>query len=150
MESMPGSKAEVRKAREEGVKFLCQYQPIEIVGETKVEGVKFARTQLSEPDASGRQKPEIIEGSECFVPAEHVVIAFGFDPHEISWLDDYQISTNPKGLVHAKQVNKHPFQTSNDKVFAGGDIVRGADLVVTAIFEGRSAAKSIMNYLGVN
>ncbi|MBK2126313.1 glutamate synthase subunit beta [Fangia hongkongensis] len=145
--AMPGSYREVYKAKEEGVKFLWHHQPIEIIGKDKVEGVKFAKTELVQQENTGKMELKVIEDSEIIIPAERVVIAFGFKPNALSWLNDYQVKTDQSGRIIAKGANKHPFQTSDDKIFAGGDIRRGADLVVTAIFEGRSAAKSILNYL---
>ncbi len=145
--SMPGSKKEVRNAKEEGVKFLWNYQPIEILGQDKVEGVKLVKTRLLESDSDNRASLEMIEGSEFILPADKVVIAFGFKPNPPEWLAHFKITCDPSGKVIAKGANQYPFQTSNAKVFSGGDMVRGSDLVVTAVFEGRSAAKSILNYL---
>ena len=148
-ENMPGSRKEVENAREEGVKFLFNRQPIAIVGEGKVEGVKVVRTQMGEPDENGRRKPEVVPGSEEILPADAVLIAFGFKASPAEWFDKHQIKTNDWGLVVAPEEARHPFQTSNEKVFAGGDMVRGSDLVVTAIWEGRQAAKGILSYLKV-
>ena len=78
--NMPGSRKEVANAKEEGVKFEFNRQPIEVVGTDKVEGVKFVTTQLGEPDANGRRRPEPIPGSEEVIPADRVLIAFGFVP----------------------------------------------------------------------
>ncbi|MFK7159494.1 FAD-dependent oxidoreductase [Marinospirillum sp. MEB164] len=148
-ENMPGSRKEVENAREEGVKFLFNRQPIAIVGEGKVEGVKVVRTQMGEPDEKGRRRPEIVPGSEEILPADAVLVAFGFQASPANWFEQHQINTNQWGLVEAPEKAKHPFQTSNEKVFAGGDMVRGSDLVVTAIWEGREAAKGILSYLKV-
>ncbi len=148
-ENMPGSKREVANAREEGVQFLFNRQPVAVVGEGKVEGVKVVTTQLGEPDEKGRRRPEVVPGSEEILPADVVLIAFGFRPNPPSWLADHQISTNEWGGVVAPEHQQFKFQTSNPKVFAGGDMVRGSDLVVTAIWEGREAAAGILDYLGV-
>lgn len=145
--NMPGSRKEVANAKEEGVKFLFNRQPIEVVGTDKVEGVKFVTTQLGEPDANGRRRPEPIPGSEEIVPADRVLIAFGFRPSPQPWFAEYGIETDDGGLVRAQ--GAAPFQTTNEKVFAGGDMVRGSDLVVTAIAEGRQAAEGILDYLEV-
>ncbi len=147
-ENMPGSKREVSNAKEEGVAFLWNRQPVEIVGNGKVEGVKLVTTQLGAPDARGRRSPEVIPGSEEIVPADHVIVAFGFRPSPQPWFADHGISLDQAGRVIAKG-NTHAFQTSNPKVFAGGDMVRGSDLVVTAVYEGRQAAEGILEYLNV-
>ena len=148
-ENMPGSKREVANAREEGVQFLFNRQPVAVVGEGKVEGVKVVTTQLGEPDEKGRRRPEVVPGSEEVLPADVVLIAFGFRPNPPDWLVDHKISTNDWGGVVAPEHQQFKFQTSNPKVFAGGDMVRGSDLVVTAIWEGREAATGILDYLGV-
>ncbi|MDP2827326.1 MAG: FAD-dependent oxidoreductase [Sulfuricellaceae bacterium] len=146
--NMPGSKREVNNAREEGVQFLWNRQPVEVVGNGKVEGVKLVTTQLGAPDARGRQTPEIIPGSEEIIPCDHVIVAFGFRPNPQPWFTDFGITTDQAGRVVASG-HSHTFQTGNPKVFAGGDMVRGSDLVVTAVNEGRLAAKGILEFLGV-
>jgi glutamate synthase (NADPH) small chain len=148
-ENMPGSRREVQNAREEGVNFLFNRQPIAIVGDGKVEGVKVVTTALGEPDHNGRRKPEPVPGSEEILPADKVLIAFGFRPSPAPWFADHQIKTNTWGGVEAPEHQTYKFQTSNPKVFAGGDMVRGSDLVVTAIWEGREAAQGILDYLDV-
>ncbi len=148
-ENMPGSKREVANAREEGVDFLFNRQPIAIVGDDKVEGVKVVTTKLGEPDENGRRRPEPIAGSEEILPADVVLIAFGFRPSPAPWFADHQINVNDWGGVEAPEKQTYKFQTSNEKVFAGGDMVRGSDLVVTAIWEGREAAEGILDYLNV-
>jgi glutamate synthase (NADPH/NADH) small chain len=148
--NMPGSMREVENAKEEGVEFLWNRQPIEIVGDNgKVTGVKLATTQLGEPDDRGRRRPEVVPGSEEVLDADAVIIAFGFRPSPASWFADYDIQINDWGGVQASTDPKLKFQTTNQKVFAGGDMVRGSDLVVTAVFEGREAAQGILNYLEV-
>lgn len=148
-ENMPGSRREVHNAKEEKVRFLWNRQPIEIVGETQVEGVRVVATQLGKPDARGRRSPEPIPGSEEIVPADRVIIAFGFRPSPAAWFKDFDIATDSGGRVIAPASARFKFQTANPKVFAGGDMVRGSDLVVTAVFEGRQAAEGILDYLGV-
>ena len=147
--NMPGSRKEVKNAKDEGVKFLFNRQPIAIVGEDKVEGVKVVETRLGEPDARGRRSPEPIPGSEQVLAADAVIIAFGFRPSPADWFADKQIDTDSQGRVVAPEQAQYKFQTSNPKVFAGGDMVRGSDLVVTAIWEGRQAAEGILDYLEV-
>jgi glutamate synthase (NADPH/NADH) small chain len=148
--NMPGSVREVKNAREEGVNFLFNRQPIEIVGENgKVVGVKVVTTQLGEPDSRGRRSPEPIPNSEEILPADAVILAFGFRPSPAAWFDGQSIKMDGSGRVVAPEQQAYKFQTSNPKVFAGGDMVRGSDLVVTAIWEGRQAAEGILDYLGV-
>ncbi|AXY42843.1 FAD-dependent oxidoreductase [Halomonas sp. JS92-SW72] len=148
-ENMPGSRREVANAREEGVEFLFNRQPVAVVGEGKVEGVKVVRTRLGEPDENGRRRPEVVPGSEEVIPADAVVIAFGFQPDPPAWFADHGIEVDERDRVKAPEQGQFRFQTSHAKVFAGGDMVRGSDLVVTAIHEGRQAAEGILDYLGV-
>lgn len=148
-ENMPGSRREVANAREEGVEFLFNRQPVAVVGEEKVEGVKVVRTRLGEPDENGRRRPEVVPGSEEIIAADAVVVAFGFQASPAPWFDSANIELNDWDLVKAPENGQYAFQTSNEKIFAGGDMVRGSDLVVTAIYEGRQAAEGILNYLGV-
>jgi len=149
--NMPGSKREVANAKEEGVEFLWNRQPVEIIGNGKVEGVKLVTTQLGKPDARGRRRPEVVEGSEEIIEADRVIIAFGFRPSPADWFADHNLKLHDDGRmkVYGEVLAKHKFQTANPKVFAGGDMVRGSDLVVTAVFEGREAAEGILDYLGV-
>lgn len=148
-DNMPGSKREVVNAIEEGVEFLFNRQPVAVVGEGKVEGVKVVSTQMGEPDENGRRRPEVVPGSEEIIPADVVLVAFGFRPSPEPWFTDYDININSWGAVEAVEKQEFKFQTSNPKVFAGGDMVRGSDLVVTAIWEGREAADGILDYLKV-
>ncbi|MCL6270583.1 FAD-dependent oxidoreductase [Sansalvadorimonas sp. 2012CJ34-2] len=147
--NMPGSRKEVKNAKQEGVRFLFNRQPVGIVGDGKVEGVKVVTTQLGEPDENGRRRPEPVAGSEEILPADAVLIAFGFRPSPADWFKDHDVQTDEGGRVIAPEQAEYPFQTSNPKVFAGGDMVRGSDLVVTAIWEGRQAAEGIMDYLDI-
>jgi glutamate synthase (NADPH/NADH) small chain len=149
-ENMPGSRKEVANAKEEGVQFLFNRQPIEVVGEDgKVTGVKVVETKLGEADNNGRRRPEPIPGSEEILPADAVIVAFGFRPSPADWFEPKNVATDDSGRVQAVEEQEFPFQTSNEKIFAGGDMVRGSDLVVTAIWEGREAAKGILDYLDV-
>jgi len=148
-ENMPGSRREVQNSKEEGVEFLFHRQPLEIVGGDHVTGVKVIATELGEPGSDGRRRPEPVAGTEELLPADAVVIAFGFQPDPPSWFDDFKLETLPSGRIRVATLGEYPFQTTNPKVFAGGDMVRGSDLVVTAVFEGREAAKGIAAYLGV-
>lgn len=146
--NMPGSKREVSNAKEEGVQFLWNRQPVGIVAHEGALGVQLVTTRLGEPDARGRRTPEVVAGSDEIVPADRVIIAFGFQPNPPEWFAAQQIKTDERGRVTTLG-KKHAMQTSNPKVFAGGDMVRGADLVVRAVFEGRQAAEGILGYLGV-
>ena len=148
-ENMPGSRREVANSKEEGVNFLFNRQPLEIVGGDRVTGVKVIQTRMGEPGSDGRRRPETVPGTEEILPADAVLIAFGFRPSPAAWLDEHGIETLPSGRVRISTLGDHPFQTTNPKVFAGGDMVRGSDLVVTAVFEGREAAQGIASYLGV-
>jgi glutamate synthase (NADPH/NADH) small chain len=148
-ENMPGSRREVANSKEEGVNFLFNQQPLEIIGTDKVTGVRLIETRLGDPDDSGRRRPEPVAGSEHVVPADAVLIAFGFRPSPAAWFNDFEIEVLPNGRVHIKDEASFAFQTSNPKIFAGGDMVRGSDLVVTAVFEGREAAKGIVRYLQI-
>ena len=148
--NIPGSEREVANAREEGVQFLWNRQPLEILGEQRVQGIRVAATQLGEPDAQGRRRPRVVAGSEQVLPADRVILAFGFRPSPAAWFAEFTIETQHNGLVRTQgQDGRFAFQTANPKVFAGGDMVRGSSLVVHAVHEGRSAAQGIVDYLGV-
>lgn len=147
--NMPGSRREVYNAKEEGVKFLWNRQPIEIVGDGRVEGVKVIETQLGAPDERGRRRPEPVPGSEKVIAADRIIIAFGFRPSPADWFDSHRIRVDERDRVIVAKHGKLRYQTDNPKIFAGGDMVRGSDLVVTAVWEGREAAKGILTYLGV-
>ncbi len=145
--NMPGSRREVQNAKEEGVIFNFNIQPIDILGNEKVEGVKIVQTELGEPDQNGRRIPIPISGSERIYNADVVIVAFGFRASPAEWFNDFNVQTRKNGLVIADEDQKFKFQTSNEKIFSGGDMVRGSDLVVTAIWEGREAGKSIIKYV---
>lgn len=147
--NMPGSRREVANAKEEGVRFMFNRQPVAIVGTEQVEGVKVVTTQLGEPDERGRRRPEVVAGSEEIIMADAVIIAFGFQPSPPDWLQLHKIETDERGRIRAPEYGEYKFQTTNPKVFAGGDMVRGSDLVVTAIWEGRQAADGILDFLDV-
>ena len=148
--NIPGSQREVANAREEGVQFLWNCQPLEILGEQRVQGIRLASTQLGEPDAQGRRRPRVVPGSEQLLPADRVIIAFGFRASPADWFAEFTIETERNGLVKTQgQDGRFACQTANPKVFAGGDMVRGSSLVVHAVHEGRSAAQGMVDYLGV-
>ncbi|MDY6892011.1 MAG: FAD-dependent oxidoreductase, partial [Pseudomonadota bacterium] len=150
--NMPGSKREVENAREEGVRFIFNRQPVEVVGEQgKVTGVKLVTTRMGEPDENGRRRAEVVPGSEEVLPVDTVLVAFGFRPSPAPWFAQFGIELHEDGRVKTesqpREAGRFPFQTSHAKVFAGGDMVRGSDLVVTAIDEGRRAAEGILDFL---
>jgi glutamate synthase (NADPH) small chain len=144
--SMPGSAREVANAREEGVRFLFNRQPlsIEAGADDEVIGVTVVETQLGEPDAQGRRNAVPIDGSESLLEADVVIIAFGFSPSAPAWLTAQGVEEGNNGRIVAGGLGRLPYQTAHPKLFAGGDAVRGADLVVTAVAEGRDAAASIV------
>jgi glutamate synthase (NADPH/NADH) small chain len=129
---MPGSRREVKNARDEGVEFVFNRQPIRLEGDDTVTGVRVAPSPSS-------------TGAEESIAADAVIVAFGFRASPDSWLDEQQIRVNEQGRVRID--GGLAYQTSNPKVFAGGDNVRGADLVVTAVHDGRDAGLAIARYL---
>ena len=149
-QNMPGSRKEVQNAREEGIRFLFNRQPIEVVESDGVAtGVRMVETALGAPGPDGRRRPEPIEGSEQVLEADAVIVAFGFQPSPADWFSDAKVELNDWNGVVAEEFQAYKFQTTNPKIFAGGDMVRGSDLVVTAIWEGRQAAEGILDYLNV-
>ncbi|MDD4864662.1 MAG: FAD-dependent oxidoreductase [Alishewanella agri] len=149
--NMPGSRKEVQNAREEGVEFLFNLQPlgIELNDAGQVCGVRVVTTELGAPDAKGRRSPQPVPGSEQVLPADAVIIAFGFQPSPPKWLIDQGVELDSKGRVLASEQSPYALQTNQQKIFAGGDMVLGSDLVVTAIAQGRKAAEGILDYLQV-
>ncbi|SDZ92216.1 FAD-dependent oxidoreductase [Alkalimonas amylolytica] len=149
--NMPGSRKEVQNAREEGVEFQFNLQPlgIEVDPAGNACGVRVVQTKLGEPDANGRRSPQPIAGSEHVLEADAIIIAFGFQPSPPAWLQAYGIELDGKGRVHASEKSTYALQTNQEKIFAGGDMVLGSDLVVTAIAQGRKAAEGMLDYLQV-
>ena len=150
--NMPGSKKEVQNAREEGAAFEFNVQPVELTLDPngKVNGIRMLRTALGEPDAQGRRRPVPVAGSEFVMAADAVIMAFGFNPHAMPWLQAQGVETDDWGRIVASVESRYRYQTTNPQIFAGGDAVRGADLVVTAMAEGRHAAQGILDWLGVD
>jgi len=147
-ENMPGSQREVDNAVEEGVQFRFNVQALEVINsQGKASAVRVVETRLGLPDESGRQRPEAIEGSETNIEVDAVIVAYGFQASPENWFEKFDIQTNQWGLVEAGETDEFAFQTSNPKVFAAGDMVRGADLVVTAVADARKAALGIVSYL---
>ena len=143
--NMPGSAREVTNAEEEGVKFIWLSSPKVFEGNKKVEKVILNKMRLGEPDSSGRQSPKIIEGSEEVLNADLVIEALGFEPEEIPKLfNEPDLQVTKWGTIKA---DLKTLKTNIKGVFAAGDIVRGASLVVWAIRDGRDAAKGISQYL---
>lgn len=149
--NMPGSRREVKNAKEEGVQFKFNLQPlnIEIDASGKVCGVKVVKTALGEADSAGRRRPEPVADSEHIIDADVVIMAFGFQPHKMDWLQPFGVNLDQWGRIQAPAEQEFQYQTSHQKIFAGGDAVRGSDLVVTAIDEGRKAAEGILDYLDI-
>ena len=147
--NMPGSRREVKYAGDEGVQFRYNRQPLEILGDGGlVTGVHTVTTQLV-ADGHGRARPEVVPGSEELIAADIVLLAFGFQASPAPWFDEHGIATHANGRVRIGEDGRLPQQTSNPKVFAGGDNVRGADLVVRAVLDGREAAGAMLEHLGL-
>ncbi len=143
--NMPGSQREVQNAEEEGVDFVWLTAPKGFTGSETVEGVMVQRMRLGDPDASGRQSPEVIEDADYIEPADLVVQALGFEPEDLPTLWGVkELAVTRWGTIKA-DFRSHA--TSLPGVYAAGDIVRGASLVVWAIRDGRDAAESILAFL---
>ena len=144
-ENMPGSAREVANAEEEGVEFIWLSSPKKFNGTNKIEKLIVDQIQLGEPDDSGRRKPEIKKDSEFEIKADMVIKALGFDPEDLPHLfDSKELKVTKWGTL---KTDFETMQTNLEGVFAAGDIVRGASLVVWAIKDGRDAAVSIKRYL---
>jgi glutamate synthase (NADPH/NADH) small chain len=145
--NMPGSEREVQNAEEEGVQFIWLSSPKEFIGKDRVEKVVYDKIRLGEPDSSGRQSPKIIEGAQEDLPADLVIKALGFDPEDVPHLfSEPKLEVSKWGTI---KTDLKTMRTNIRGVFAAGDIVRGASLVVWAIRDGRDAAKEIHKYLKV-
>ncbi len=144
-ENMPGSAREVYNAEEEGVNFVWLSSPKEFIGKNKVEKLLVNKIELGEPDESGRRRPKIKDGLDFEIKADMVIKALGFDPEDLPLLfGSQELQVTKWGTIKADFVT---MATNLDGVFAAGDIVRGASLVVWAIKDGRDAALSIKKYL---
>jgi glutamate synthase (NADPH) small chain len=144
-ENMPGSSREVANAEEEGVEFVWLSSPKEFIGKNKVESLVVNKIKLGQPDESGRRKPEIQVNSEFNIQADLVIKALGFDPENLPKLfDSSDLSITKWGTL---KVDFDTMESNLPGVFAAGDIVRGASLVVWAIKDGRDVAKSIRTFL---
>jgi glutamate synthase (NADPH/NADH) small chain len=143
--NMPGSMREVSNAEEEGVEFMWLAAPEAFLGDGCVSGVRAVRMHLGLPDASGRQAVEPIEGSHFTVPADLVIKALGFDPEDLpAAFGEPSLKVTRWGTL---TIDPKSFMTRLPGVFAAGDIVRGASLVVWGIRDGRDAAAAIHNYI---
>ena len=147
--NMPGSKRDYKNSCEEGVRFLFNSQPIAIRGEGRAQAVELVETRLGLPGPRGRRTAEVVAGSNTLLEADAVIVAFGFLPSPAPWFDAHAIDLEHDGRVRVLSAGPRRFATTNPMVFAGGDMVRGADLVVTAVFEGREAAIGILEHVGV-
>ena len=144
-ENMPGSAREVGNAEEEGVNFIWLTSPKSFIGEGKVEEVQVSKMKLGEPDASGRRRPISVEGGDFKIKADLVIKSLGFDPENIPKLFNSQsLGVSKWGTI---KIDLKTMQTNIDGVFAAGDIVRGASLVVWAIRDGRDAAIQMDKYI---
>ena len=144
-DNMPGSAREVGNAEEEGVIFSWLTSPKQFIGDKKVKQVEVNKMKLGDPDSSGRKSPIIENGSEFKIPADLVIKSLGFDPENIPTLfNAKELSISKWGTI---KIDLNTMQTNLDGVFAAGDIVRGASLVVWAIKDGRDAAVQIEKYL---
>jgi glutamate synthase (NADPH/NADH) small chain len=142
---MPGSAREVRHAEEEGVEFIWLSAPEAFLGEAGIEAVRAHRMRLGAPDATGRQSPEPLPGSSFRLEADLVVKALGFDPEDLpAMFDEPALKVTRWGTIG---IDWRTMMTSLPGVFAGGDIVRGASLVVWGVRDGRDAAAGIHRHL---
>ena len=145
-ENMPGSVKEIKHAMEEGVEFLFNSQPLEIIGNGTVRQLKIGKTKLGKADDSGRRKPVLIKNSEKILDVDKLVIAFGYEADPQSFIAENNIKVSDRGLISLDNEN-YKYQTSNPKFFAGGDMIIGSSLAVHAIAHGRDAAKEIIKFL---
>jgi glutamate synthase (NADPH/NADH) small chain len=146
-QNMPGSPREVKHAMHEGVQFEFNAQPVALVHEDRrLVGLDIVKTRLL-PSEDGRARPEIIAGSEQRLPATALIFAYGYRPSPPGWLESIGVATDDTGLVTTDP--QLAGQTSNPAIFAAGDMVRGSDLVVTAIADARQTALSIVRYLEI-
>ena len=142
---MPGSAREVYNAEEEGVEFIWLTNPIKFIGKQNISSILVEKMKLTNPDASGRKKPEPIPNSQFEIKADMIIKALGFDPENLPRLfNSPDLSTSKLGTI---KIDLKTMETNLPGVFAAGDIVRGASLVVWAIKDGRDASISIIKYL---
>jgi len=146
-ENMPGSAREVFNAEEEGVEFIWLSNPKEYIGSDKVSSLILEKIKLGKPDSSGRRKPEPVSNSDFEIKADIIIQALGFNPENLPKLfNSNNLEVSDWGTI---KINFQTMETSINGIFAAGDIVRGASLVVWAIKDGRDAAASIQKHLEV-
>jgi len=144
-ENMPGSAREVYNAEEEGVQFIWLSNPAKFIGSGKISSMLVEKMKLGKPDSSGRKKPEVVANSNFEIKTDMAIKALGFDPENLPKLfNNPNLSVSKLGTI---KINMKSMKTNIDGIFAAGDIVRGASLVVWAIRDGRDAAASIQRYL---
>ena len=146
-ENMPGSAREVKNAEEEGIEFVWLSSPSKFNGNNKVESVEVNKMQLGEPDESGRRRPEIVKDSNFEIKADLVIKSLGFDPEDLPNLfNEEKLRVTRWGTI---KIDYRTMETSVPGVFAAGDIVRGASLVVWAIKDGRDVSEQISKYINL-
>jgi glutamate synthase (NADPH) small chain len=144
-ENMPGSAREVMNAQEEGVEFIWLSNPKKFIGVEKISSVLVEKMKLGKPDSSGRKKPEPVVNSSFEIKSDIAIKALGFDPEDLPTIFNYpELEISKWGTI---KINQTTMQTNIEGIFAAGDIVRGASLVVWAIRDGRDVAASIDKYL---
>ena len=144
-ENMPGSAREVQNAEEEGIEFVWLSSPSRFNGNNKVESIEINKIKLGEPDDTGRRRPEVVQGSNYNINADLVIKSLGFDPEDLPVLfDEEKLKVTKWGTI---KIDFETMETSLPGVFAAGDIVRGASLVVWAIKDGRDASKQITKFI---
>lgn len=149
--NMPGSVKELHNAQDEGVEFLWNLQPLSVTVDKKgmATGVRMIKTEMGDSDSKGRQRPRVVPGTEQILESDAIIIAFGFKPSPADWLIESGVDLDERERIVVSADSQYAFQTSQEKIFAGGDAARGSDLVVTAIADGRQAAEGILNYLEI-
>jgi glutamate synthase (NADPH/NADH) small chain len=142
---MPGSSKEVKHAEEEGVEFIFNTQPVEVEGNGSVKKLKIVTTKYDE------NKKSLVEqsGSEKLIDVDRLIVAFGYSASPQDFFIKKGVEIDKDGLVKLDR-NEYKYQTSNEKFFAGGDMIMGSSLAVYAIAHGRDAAKEIINFLKSN
>jgi glutamate synthase (NADPH/NADH) small chain len=142
---MPARKEEVEHAKEEEIEFKLLCNPTRIITDENscVTGIECVRMELGEPDASGRRRPEVVEGTEFIIDVDTVIMALGTSPNPLIRKTADYLETNKKGCF----IVDENLQTSKEGIFAGGDAVTGAATVILAMGAGKQAAESIKNYL---
>ena len=145
---MPGSAREVQNAEEEGIEFVWLTSPSKFNGNNKVDSVEVNKIRLGDPDDSGRRRPEKVEGSNYDIKADIVIKSLGFDPENLPKLfNEDRLTVTKWGTL---KIDFETMETSVPGVFAAGDIVRGASLVVWAIKDGRDVSKQKIKYINSN